>query len=1152
MKQTKKTRLLAGILAALVIVTPGTISSFGDESDTGNSGSSSSNGYETQTLAQLLATIDYSEYRARYVDVPSGSETVTLSGDLITGYDADITNATGVQKLSVEGGTDLLYLPADGIVGWEVQIPAEGMYNLKITYYPVYELDSSDGSEESKTTSIERTFYINEKLPFYEARFLTMTKSWSDVEESYQLDSNGNIIYKYMKDREVVYPYVDVDGNLLERTKDENKRLAFVKTGETVDESKIVGCLKYPVYKNDINGNEIKPDKSLILSTDQVFTVEALGYEIRLGEYSEYTAVDSTGQFVDPFCFYFTAGTNTIQLEAQRESMAIARIELVPVATAISYEEYCELHKDAPNYTGEGVKIQAEYPAATSENTVYATNDRTSYITEPQDPTQLILNAIGGDGGEKWKNVGQWVRWSVEVPETGWYQITLRFKQSVLEGTFSSRTLRIATASMIENGEPAQVPFSEAQYLQFNYSDDWQVAPLNNGTKTADGKGVVALNFYLEKGVNYIELEASLGNMADILRRVEASMNTVNSIYIKILMITGAEPDSNADYGFYRIMPDDIDELLHQAEELQDIADAFQQMMDTTGSHAKTLEKVALLLERMGSDEDKIASNLSNLKENLGTLGTWLQQSTEQPLEIDYIIVEAPGTDVKTHKANDNFLQALLFELVQFACSFVSDYNTLGSMEEVDSKNTVQVWTTLGRDQAMIIRNLINSDFNATHSGISIELKLVAGGSLLPSVLAGVGPDVSMGHGSGDVINWAIRSAVMPLNTKNEDGSYVMSGLEEVVGQFDETEGFLGGSFDAEGNFVGGYFTKAAIEPLELFGEYDDNGDGIADRSDVTLYGLPETQSFSMMFYRADVLQNLGLEPPKTWDDLIAMLPVFQNNHMEVALPNSLGGLNLFNYQMGGNLYSDNGKRISFEEDVTLTAFDYMCSFFTKYKCPYTYDFANRFRTGEIPLGIMDYTTYTQLSVYATEIRGLWEFVALPGVLQYDEEGNVTGMNNTSVSGVSAMIMLYDEDRTAEQTANAWEYMKWYVGEKNQSAYANELTALLGTVSKHNTANVNALASLSWTTSEYKNLMSQFNNLSAVREYPGGYIITRYTSFAFLAAYNNNADPTETLLSYVTEINNEITRKRKEFNMTYYSDASQYKSASTDDQASTD
>ncbi len=1120
MKLTKKTRLLAGFLAALLIVGPGTVAASADENRS-RSNASSGGSYETPSLTELLNTIKYSEYRAKYVDIAPGSESAVLAGDSIVSFTEKITNAPGTKEVVLENGTKLLYLPSDGVVGWTLDMPSAGMYNIVITYYPVEDIDASTGKTDSKTTSIERTLFVNEKVPFYEARFLTMTKSWEDIDSTLQKDADGNQIYKIVDaSGKVKYPYVDINGNCLERDLSSGK-LAFAKTGDALDVDKLIseGYQKYPAYQNDINGNEIKSEKQLVLSSTKTYFNETLGINTRIGERKTYTACDSTGYFTEPLEFYFDKGENTIQLQAQRESMAIESISIVPVEKKMSYTDYLKLHEDARDYSGSAVKIQAEYPLATSENTVYPTNDRTSYITEPQDASQLLLNAIGGDGGEKWKNIGQWVRWNIEVPETGWYQITLRFKQSVLEGTFSSRTLRVATASMLAEGKLPEIPFEEAYYLQFNYRDDWQTAALNDGSTT--------FKIYLEKGVNQIELESSLGNMAEILRRVNASMTTVNAIYIKILMITGSEPDSNRDYGFYRIMPDDVDELLRQARELESISEAFSKVTKSTGSHAKTLDKVAMLLERMGSDESKIAGNLDNLKENLGTLGTWLQTSTEQPLEIDYIIAEAPGTDVgKTHKANDSFLQAFWFEMIQFARSFVSDYNTLGSMEVVSEGNTVEVWTTLGRDQAQIIRNLINTDFNKTHPGISVELKLVAGGSLLPSVLAGVGPDVSMGHGSGDVINWAIRSAVVPLND--------MEGIEEVVGKFDEKEGYLGGHFTESGDFVDGYFTQAAIIPLELFGEFDPDGDGKDFETNVTLYGLPETQSFSMMFYRADVFQNLGINPPKTWDELVAALPILQNNHMEIAMPNSLGGLNLFNYQMGGDLYADNGKRIGLDTDVALTAFDYMCSFFSKYKCPYTYNFATRFRTGEIPMGIMDYTTYTQLSVYATEIRGLWEFVALPGVVQYDDAGNVTGVNNTSVSGVSALIMLHDDKRTEEQTAHAWEYMKWYVGAENQSSYANELTALLGTVSKHNTANVEALSSLSWTTSEYKNLMSQFNNLSAVREYPGGYIIGRYVSFAFLAVYNNNAVPTESILDYIVEINKEISRKRKEFNMTYY------------------
>ena len=1087
------TKALAGVLAALMIVVPGGISASADE--TGDSD------YKNATLAELLSTKSYSEYLQQHDSDPAGTQTVTLSGEAILKYNPDITNADTAKLTGYEyNGITGLYLPSDGNVGWNIEIPEAGMYNISIKYLPITEANS-------KTTSIERTLYINDKVPFYEARFLSMTKAWVDNPESFQTDDAGNVIYKFQKDGKVDYPYVSSTGEILEFSI-VNKKKAFTATGEKVDEAKLLseGYAKYPVYNNDINKNEIKTDKIL------------------KQEWRDYLCADSTGYFVEPLKFYFNKGVNTINLQAQRESMVIAEISVVPFVTYAPYKEYlADLTAKGISEVKDGqYKIQAEYPSATSENTIYATNDRTSYITEPQDASQLLLNVIGGDGGEKWQTVGQWVRYNVTVNETGLYKITLRFRQSVNQGTFASRTIKIATASMVAAGEPAVIPFREAQYTQFNYSDDWQSEALTDGTET--------FLFYLEKGENQIEFHASLGAMSQILRRVQDTLTTVNEIYLKILMITGSEPDSNRDYGFYNIMPDQIDELLVQSDKLYEIAADIEKMTGTTGSNIATLEKIALLLHRMGIKEDNIAKNLGNLKDNLGTLGTWIQEANYQPLEIDYIVVEAPGVNVeKEHKAKDGFFQAIWFEIIQFVRSFFSDYNTLGAMEIVEDENVVEVWTTLGRDQAQIIRNLINSDFNKNNPGVSVEFKLVAGGSLLPSVLAGVGPDVSMGHGSGDVINWAIRSAVQSLND--------MDGIEEVVGKYDPIKGYSGITFNDDGTFGGAYFAKSAIEPLELFAEYEDGS------QDVKLYGLPETQSFAMMFYRADVFQKMQKEAPTTWDELIALIPEFQNNNMDIALPNSLGGLNLFMYQMGGNLYAENGKRISFSEDLiddtdelqkkALYAFEYMCNFFSQYRAPYSYSFENRFRTGEMPLGIIDYTAYTQLSVYATEIKGLWEFIPLPAFEIKDDDMNVISKSNTSVSGVSALIMLTDKGRTEQQTANAWKYMKWYVGASNQSAYANELTALLGTVSKHATANVEALQSLSWTTSEYNNLMAQFKNTSAVREYPGGYIIGRYVSFAFLSVYNENADPVESLLSYVNEINKELTRKRKEFNLSY-------------------
>jgi len=200
-----------------------------------------------------------------------------------------------------------------------------------------------------------------------------------------------------------------------------------------------------------------------------------------------------------------------------------------------------------------------------------------------------------------------------------------------------------------------------------------------------------------------------------------------------------------------------------------------------------------------------------------------------------------------------------------------------------------------------------------------------------------------------------------------------------------------------------------------------------------------------------------------------------------------------------------------------------MCEMFTMYSFPKSYDFANRFRTGEMPIGFAAYTaTYNQLKVFATEIEGLWGFYPLPGVA--DENGNI---NNVSVSTVSAISLI----NGCDDIDGAWEFMKWHVDDQCQIDYANEMVAILGPSAKHATANISALRSLPWTAEEYEQLSLQFNNLASIPNYPGNYIVGRYTNFAFLAAYNDKADPVTELQSYIKTINVEITRKRTEFGL---------------------
>ena len=754
---------------------------------------------------------------------------------------------------------------------------------------------------------------------------------------------------------------------------------------------------------------------------------------------------------------------------------------------------------------------------------------------------------------KRWNIVGQWVRYKVSVEQSGFYKIIMRYNQNTLEGSFVSRKLRV----QLPGEEYATVPFYEASYLQFRYADDWQTGFIKN----SDSKYQDGFMVYLEEGDNYLEFEANLGEISDVIRRVDESLDAVNAAYIKILMICGNTPDENTSYGFYRRIPEAVDELYNQSVILTQLIDELTALTEDVGSQITTLRTVATLLEKMGTDEAEIAKNLATLKGYLGTLGTWINDSRESPLELDYFqLVSGNATEDAVPRSTPTFWQTMVFEFRMFWASFTHNYDTLGQLSKTDA-DSIEVWVSTARDQTQIIRNLVNNEFTPS-SGIGVELKLVAGGSLLPSVLAGVGPDVSVGHGSGDVINWAIRSALCELTDfimNDEDDMYnwfsesawIPLELDEVITieQYNEL------SEEEQKKYQPYYeMTKAQYDALDadddkkhaidsnVNGNYVVDENGVINKNYMRKYsywGVPTEQTFYMMFYRADVFAQLGITPPKTWDDLEAVIGVLMSNNMEIAMPTSLEGLKLFLYQMGGDLYSNGGQTINIDSNMALSAFESMCSYFQQYRFPISYAFSSRFRTGEIPLGIVGYTTYTELSVYATEIKGLWEFVEIPGIPVYNEAGEIVDIDNTSISGTSALIMLKDaidlnangEKTEDDKTDESWTFMKWFVSETTQSSYASELTAVLGTVSKHPTANIAALKSLPWTTSEMTNLEKQYESLAAVREYPGGYIISRYVNFSFLDVYNNNADPVDALLEYVVDINSELTRKRKEFGL---------------------
>jgi hypothetical protein len=118
-----------------------------------------------------------------------------------------------------------------------------------------------------------------------------------------------------------------------------------------------------------------------------------------------------------------------------------------------------------------------------------------------------------------------------------------------------------------------------------------------------------------------------------------------------------------------------------------------------------------------------------------------------------------------------------------------------------------------------------------------------------------------------------------------------------------------------------------------------------------------------------------------------------------------------------------------------------------------------------------------------------------------------------------------------EERFAAWEYMQWQTSAQAQATYGNRMVALIGPSAKYETANLKAIDNLSWTASEKAAIMNQMDHMSSIVNYPGSYIINRYTQFAFLEAVNESADPIDALSGYIDAINSEIARKREEFGL---------------------
>lgn len=826
-------------------------------------------------------------------------------------------------------------------------------------------------------------------------------------------------------------------------------------------ESPYATASRITLSKRWINESEIKQDSRQ--------------NDIRPGQIStpcwqETPLEDIDGLFNEPLEFYMEAGEHTITFESEKAEFAVKSFTFYQYEAPAAYTAPSD--SDLAQAQGQKITLEGETAAYKSSRTLYPTSDKSSYLTSSANgssPTKTRYNTIGSGS---WTQSTQTVTWEFNVDKAGYYKIGIRGRQDQMRGMYSNRRLYV-------NGE---VPCLEANQIKFYYDTDWSITT----PKSENGDD---LYFYLQAGTNTISLEAVPGEIGEIMGDLDELVYNINSYYRQIRQITGPDPDEYNNYMIDTAIPSIVPDFKEYAQTLRDKKAEIEKLSGSGGTEAETLEKMAIVLDKCIKKPDLIPEMMSQIKDNITSVSSFVNQYREQPLEVD--MIEVATSDQDFTSCDKSFFGSLGFGFKGFIGSFFEDYNALSDEDE----SAMECWVMLGRDNAEALQQLISSEYNPT-AKTKINLKLVQGG-IVEATFAGKGPDLALFMGGDFPIQLAARGVLTDLTT--------FSDFDEVKSRFADDATVL----------------------------YQYNGG---------TYGLPCDQTFPMLFYRSDILSEYGIDPAtdlNTWDGLLNCLPTLQRNYLEVGLilpvMTSTGGTTqvsaitepgntfaMLLLQQGLNYYNEEQTKTTFDTQEAVNAFDTWTKFYTTYSFQQTYDAFTRFRTGDMPVVIQNYTFYNQLSVAAPEIKGCWGFQPVPGTVQ--EDGTINHAANSNGSGAIIFTKAADQE-------GAWDFIKWFTSTDAQVKYGNNIESILGTMGRYATANEEALQQLSWTTSEVNLLLDQLNSQVEIPIIPASYGVTRNVMNAFRAVVNDYDNARDTLFWYNKDINDEITRKLEDLGL---------------------
>ncbi|ASS66074.1 MULTISPECIES: ABC transporter substrate-binding protein [unclassified Paenibacillus] len=232
------------------------------------------------------------------------------------------------------------------------------------------------------------------------------------------------------------------------------------------------------------------------------------------------------------------------------------------------------------------------------------------------------------------------------------------------------------------------------------------------------------------------------------------------------------------------------------------------------------------------------------------------------------------------------------------------------------------------------------------------------------------------------------------------------------------------------------YAPKNVLAPVDDFlakdgiNKDDFYGEALKELSyDGKLYGLPLTVDARALFYNKKILEEAGVKPPTTWDELeqaAIKTTKWNGSKLEVA-GFSLGDNGLFNMylqQAGGQMLTEDGKKTDFNNDKGRSVLEFWDRLLNKdkvYKVGFEQGLGegtDAFVTGKLA---MQYTGPWMLSTYKKYGKDLDFGIVPPPVGPNGDKGSVMG-------GFGLVI-----PQGSKHQQEAWEFVKWWTANKDNA-----------------------------------------------------------------------------------------------------------------------